>query len=204
MVNNAKTLYRENINRFFPMIYFVKNRYKRMKKNYVDQKIFNEKDSFTKNTICVKDNCIYSPITLQAASPQLSIKELNFAIDMHINSIKKLRDEYSKSICLVYIPSPATVYSPNKISYKKYHQIVSKEFIEGDINFKRSKYIRNYFENRLNDANINSLNSTNFLIKKAKSKYIHGLIDTNHFNKIGNYYLVDYILMNSKNVLFKK
>ena len=135
---------------------------------------------------------------MQSASPQLTNNQINEAINFTLSYIKNFKEKHNAHICLVYIPSPATIYSPKKIYYQRYNNgpLHKSGIIHRRINTAKSNYIRNLMMKSLKKVDIAMIDSTSHLISKAKSQYLHGINDPKHFNYKGYKFLAEFISIN--------
>jgi len=217
---NLKTKFKRYISNEIPLVFLIR----KILRNKIIPFIFTTSESKTNekpNQICIKSNCFNIPI-IQSASLQLSKKQINEALKYTLISLNNFQEKYDADVCLVYIPSPATIYHFKNIYFQEYYKR------EGDhsINYVRSTLTnatknskREIFKNKLgigtkieNENNsrfireqINSLldnprivfkDSTNFFKEIGKNIYIHGKIDSKHFNQTGYRFLSEFILMN--------
>lgn len=150
------------------------------------------------NIICFKNSkCVNLPV-IEAAAPDLDDKQILSALNYKIGKIISMEQEYNTKSCLVYIPSPGTIYSPDRINYKQNNPKLNRlnGVITGQENLKKSLFVRESLKSVLSQHNINFLDSTNELTNIAKNKYIHGLKDHTHFNSLGYVTLGKYIAKN--------
>ena len=193
--------------RYIPLISYLEitiNKYKAylvrgFKRFVVKDRMFLAEENLKKNSysnkICIKEECFMLP-PMQSASPELSDAQIKIAVDSIFSSIDELRHKYDLPICLLYIPSPATIYSPKKIVYQKIANTASKNNdyeISSNENISRSKFIRNSLKEKSLDRNIQFLDSTEYLTSKARIQLIHGNKDPNHFNFYGYKFLAEFI-----------
>ena len=165
------------------------------KKNTLNNNVFGI------NNVCINAECRKYP-PLQSASPELSNELIDNSIESTINGLKNFKDKYNSEILLVYIPSPGTIYSPGEFYAQTY--ITNKKYIivKGDKNRERSAYIRQKLKSGLIKFNIEMIDSSEQLMKLAKQKFIHGIVDPKHFNKEGYEELASFII-SKKNYLMK-
>ena len=178
----------------FPILYALKT-VNRLGKQRIFS-IFERQTSKTKpnnlrNNICVNSICRSMP-PLQSASTELSEKQITVEIEYLEDSIKKFSSNYpNANMCLVYIPSPATVYSPKEDFY--YQQYFSNKSLKTDTksNNKKSMLMRQSLKERLNFESMTFVDPTKTLQKKALKEFIHGKLDPLHFNEYGYKLLAD-------------
>ncbi len=214
---NGKNHHKSIIQRYFPTGEILANFYHYNIKKHVNNLIisFNKiplfkskvkdeddtlKNNYTikqSNNICIKNNCLRVP-NMQSASPQLTNAQVKEAINFTVSHIKTFKDKYNARICLVYIPSPATIYSPKKIYYKRYNHgpLNQSGMVYTSVNTANSNYIRTLIMNNLRKIDISMIDSTSHLTTKAKSQYLHGINDHKHFNYQGYKFLAEFIAKN--------
>ena len=144
-----------------------------------------------RNNICIGFICRSMP-PLQTASAGLSEKEIIHEINYLEDSVKEFTLKYPNSnICLVYIPSPATIYSPSDdFYYQKY--IPSKSLkTDSKSNNKKSVLMRRLLRARFDSELMTFVDPTKTIQKQALKKFIHGKSDPKHFNKHGYKLLAD-------------
>tara|TARA_B100000161_G_scaffold221104_1_gene166403 strand:+ start:4521 stop:5708 length:1188 start_codon:yes stop_codon:yes gene_type:complete len=207
-LQNIKTSIKKKINKYFPLIYFFKviiydtnqNIQSSLDKEIDRSQIF-DKDINIKNQICRADKC-RNISRIQSAAPDLDRKEIDLGIDLTVNGLIEFKKKFNAKICFVYIPSPATIYSP-KLIYPQIYFPKSIDSISAEDNLKKSKYIRNNLNQILMKNNIIFNDSTDYLINKSKKMFIHGKIDQKHFNKEGYEFLAMYTAKNLNNCFDK-
>lgn len=181
-----KNIYLNPINKFFPIIYFIR------KISFKMPSI--KRNKYQPNKICIKKECIrIGP--MQSASAELSKEQIKESINFTVSRIKEFKAKHRKSMCLVYIPSPATIYSLENIHFQQYgNGILNKDGITSSKeNKKNSLYIRKLLKQQLNSTQIGFIDSTNYLSSAVKLNYIHGLKDRKHFNAKGYKLLARYV-----------
>ena len=221
-LDQAQETYTSQRSRFFPLYgilrmiyglnirpYFINNSLKKnkkilkitspTKKGELEELKLNNGE-LNQNIICFANNkCIRLPV-IEAASPDLNDQQIKTGVRHNIEKIKSLQEEYNTKSCLVYIPSPGTIYSPETISYKQNNHKLNRlnGVVTGQANIKRSLSIRESLKTGLAQHKINFLDPTIELSDLAKKKYIHGLKDHTHFNSLGYQTLGSYIANNIK------
>ena len=207
-IKRLKIFIKKSLNRYFPIRYLLKVIYYDKDKNikaFFNKKTDNlrilNKELNTKNQICRKMEC-RNISKIQSAGPDLNIKEIDLGINLTANGLIKYKKEFNAEICFVYIPSPATIYSP-KIIYPQIYFPKKINSISASDNLKKSKYIRSKFNQILMKHDIPFRDSTDFLINKANNMFIHGKIDQKHFNKNGYEYLAIFVTNNIGNCFEK-
>ena len=167
--------------------------------------ILNQAPSETKNTkeakpkfnrVCGSSYCKeLRPI--QAASPTLSEQALKGSIHEIADSIGTLRAELKTNACVVYIPSPGTIYSPDELIFQQ-DQLPpgtpTSGTISGKVNSQRSSAIRNALASALEKHQIHMIDTTPALTAAAEKQFLHGIIDQKHFNHQGNAVLAKTII----------
>ena len=173
----------------FPIIYAkrialgtLKNKFLKSKSKHLSP------SSSNKNKICVGATCRSSP-PMQSASAGLSEKQIFEEIDYLVDSINYFSLEYPKAkMCLIYIPSPSTIYSPKgEYYYQIYsvHQSNSNTTTNSTSNNSKSLLIRGTLQNRLNPNSITFIDATNDLKRESLKKFLHGTKDPKHFTAYG-------------------
>ena len=136
--------------------------------------------------ICSKQKC-FKNLSLQDAASNITNEEILEALNSKFESIFSFKDFYNKKICLAYIPSPATIYSPKMLSY--YLGLKSEDikidFASSEKNLNRSKFIRSKISRILEKNNIAFVDLSDEIISFSKKQYILGKEDINHFNSVG-------------------
>ena len=126
---------------------------------------------------------------MQAASPTLSEKDLQKSIGEISDSIGTLKADLNTDACVVYIPSPGTIYSPEEFIFQQ-DQLPpgtpTSGAISGKANRKRSSAIRNALASALKKHQIHMIDATPALLTAAEKQFLHGIIDQKHFNHQGN------------------
>ena len=144
------------------------------------------------NTICIGQKCRKFP-PMQSATPEINKNQINNSIDFTSNSLINFKTKYNANICVIYIPSPATIYSPEIIYYQERFK-TKNGFILSSENQKKSEYIKNRLSSNLKKGEIKFHDSTNFLKKYSEEEFIHGIKDTKHFNQKGYNLLATFII----------
>ncbi len=143
------------------------------------------------NDICIGSICRKIP-PMQTASAGLSEKEIINEINYFEDSVKKFSTKYPKAnMCLVYIPSPATIYSPSKDFY--YQKYLPNKSLKTDSksNNKKSLLIRSLLRDRFDFELMTFVDPTKTIQKEAFKRFIHGKSDPNHFNEHGYKLIAD-------------
>ena len=183
-------------NKYFPIFHFIyahlRNKYNKFLFYYGNNPDENTNRSQTDNIICREDECRKFP-PMQSAAAGLNKNEIDNALNLTKNSIINFRNKYNAKICLIYIPSPATLYSPNSCSYQNYFPSKEVSNVSGHANKKKSEYIRSKFSSISNEIGIEFFDSTEYLKKFADNKFIHGKLDKKHFNSDGYKILSQFI-----------
>ena len=200
--NKVKRYFNKN----FPLIVLIKRSIVDIKKGITNRagkqfKVNSGNEVKKTVKICRNNKCrIFDPI--QSAAPELTLNQIDHTISETIDSLVNFKNKYNSNVCLVYIPSIATLYSPDEIHYQEYLKngnglITSKE------NLEKSKYIRNKFSSVLNNEKIDFYDSTKFMKRFADKEFIHGIRDKKHFNRKGYKLLADFLLPKMSNCLKK-
>ena len=170
-----------------PLRLFLSNKFKSIQITPRDVKPKNGKETLQFTRVCGLDYC-RAIRPMQAASPSLDGQEIQQAINEMIANLRRLESTTNARVCLIYIASPATIYSPDLIKFKQ--DFLPNRKTEGTIagskNLKRSKDIRSQFKQKLLQTNINFVDSTLAFQQEAQRKFLHGDIDEKHFNTDGN------------------
>ncbi|MBO6974569.1 MAG: hypothetical protein JJ844_02605 [Prochlorococcus marinus CUG1435] len=143
------------------------------------------------NNVCIGDICRKIP-PMQTASAGLSEKEIINEINYFEDSVKKFSTKYPKAnMCLVYIPSPATIYSPSQDFY--YQKYLPNKSLKTDSksNNKKSLLIRRLLRDRFNLEFMTFVDPTKTIQKEAFDRFIHGKRDPKHFNEHGYKLIAD-------------
>jgi len=160
------------------------------------KKVSPSSENILRNEICIGLICRSMP-PLQAASAGLSEKEIIKEINYLVDSVKEFYTKYPRvNMCLVYIPSPATIYSPSKDFYyqkylpnkslpDKYHKTDSKS------NNKKSLLTRRLMRDRFDFESMTFVDPTKKIQKEALKRFIHGKSDPKHFNEYGYKIIAD-------------
>lgn len=190
------------LNKYFPLIYLTRATIIRGKfLNKVGS--INKNINTTFNKICINQVCRLFP-PMQSAAPELTQKQINKSINQTTESIINFKNKYKSKICFIYIPSPATIYSPAIIKSQKLLKANEYDTISSEMNNYRSEYIRNRFSMALNTEGIKYIDSTDYLKEFAANNFIHGEIDPNHFNAKGYEHLGDFVLLNKEKCFLQK
>lgn len=136
---------------------------------------------------------------MQAASPSLNKQEIADSIQEMVKDLERLKTDTNANLCVIYIPSPATIYSPDSINFQQdfLPGRPTQGTISGPDNWQRSASIRNQLITDLQGAGIPFIDSTLPLKQKAQHHYLHGTADQKHFNTEGNTLLASVV---SKNI----
>ena len=147
------------------------------------------------NTVCGKSYC-KSLRPMQAASPSLSQAELKQAIEATSKALEHLKEKSKGKICLVYIPSPATIYSPKKVRFQqdKLPNRPTTGSVTGKSNAARSHFIRTTLQAQSERLGIPMIDSTPALQTAAQTEFLHGINDQKHFNTRGNQVLATAVI----------
>ena len=145
-----------------------------------------------KNKICIGSNCRIMP-PLQSAAAGLSEKEIINEINHLEDSVKKFSLKYPKAnMCLVYIPSPATIYSPKEdFYYQHFDQTNESLKTNSKLNNKNSLLIRRLMSDRFDSELMTFVDPTKTIQKQASKRFIHPKSDPWHFNEYGYKLLAD-------------
>ena len=178
----------------FPILYALKtaNRLGKQKiLSILTKQTSQTRPNSLRNNICVDSICRSIP-SMQTASAGLSEEQINVEIEYLVNSIKKFSSQYTNAnMCLVYIPSPATIYSPKEDFF--YQQYLPNKSLKTDAksNNKKSLLIRQSLLEGLNFELMTFVDPTKTLQKKALKEFIHGKLDPKHFNEYGYKLIAD-------------
>ena len=171
-----------------PILYATRNATNLARKNILSwfkRQIPLTKPNNFRNNICVEYECRSMP-PLQSASTGLSEKQILNEINYLEDSVRKFSLKYpNANMCLVYIPSPATIYSPREDFY--YQKYISNKSLKTDSksNTTKSLLIRRLLRDNLNFDFLTFVDPTQTLQKYARSEFIHGKLDPKHFNTYG-------------------
>jgi len=172
--------------KYFPVFSIFRNIFYSISKKFFNKNNYRFKNSEETNEICTKQQC-FTTGPLQAAAPNYTNEEILEALNSKFASILSFKDFYNKKICLAYIPSPATIYSPDGIYY--YSGLKSGDhsinFASSERNLNRSKFIRSNISRILQNNNIEFADLSDEIISFSKKQFILGNKDTNHFNSAG-------------------
>ena len=152
--------------------------------------IFTRELSLTKennlpNKICVKNICRRMPL-LESAPIELSEKQIINQITYLEDSVKKFSLNYPKAnICFVYIPSPATIYSPKQEFYPVRVENPQQIKIDAKSNNIKSLQVRRLLKDRMQFGLMTFVDTTKTLQNHALKKFLHGKLDLTHFNGHG-------------------
>lgn len=144
-----------------------------------------------RNDICIGSICRKIP-PMQTASAGLSEKEIINEINYFQYSVKKFSTKYPKAnMCLVYIPSPSTIYSPSKDFY--YQKYLPNKSLKTDSksNNKKSLLIRRLMRDLFDFELMTFVDPTKTIQKEAFDRFIHGKSDPKHFNEHGYKLIAD-------------
>ena len=176
----------------FPYIEFFSDNYKK------------ENSQPVTNIICSKNNiyCKTFSTTLYSAAPEIAEEKIILALSQTSKAIKEFKNE--NKLCLVYLPSPATVYSPEKIYFRPYGSgnLNSKGWISAQRNQRKSDLMRNYLSNEMAKIGIPFVDPTNALVLAAKDQFLHGSVDPNHFVSKGFNIVAEEIIRHSEKCLY--
>ena len=140
------------------------------------------------NRVCGSNYC-KDVQPMQAASPTLSEQELKSSINEMADSIGTLKADLKTNACVVYIPSPGTIYSPDELIFQQDQLpsgIPTSGTISGKVNSQRSLGIRDVLSSALQKHQIHMVDATPALTTAAEKQFLHGIIDQKHFNHQGN------------------
>ena len=150
----------------------------------------------TLNRVCGSNYCKeLRPV--QAASPTLSEQDLNDTIHEMASAIGTLKADLKTNACVVYIPSPGTIYSPDELIFQQ-DQLPpgtpTSGTISGKVNSQRSSAIRDALSSALKKHQIHMVDTTPALTTAAEKQFLHGITDQKHFNHQGNAVLAKTII----------
>ena len=157
---------------------------------YAAQKLWRERSESTNdqaqtitisNRICVRSSCRDVP-PLQSASVGMTRSQITNAIGYTISEIKAFRQKHPRGeSCFVYVPSPATIYSPNKFYFQNYfgNSAVSST---STINSANSQFIRSEIQEKLTKDGVKFVDPTRRFQDLGRLGYVHGYRDPNHFS----------------------
>jgi hypothetical protein len=134
-------------------------------------------------------SCIIAGRSLQAPALELKREERDQAIKATTASLSNYVAEHpNHRMCLVYLPSPATIYSPDSFKLWR-HRVGSKslnsDYFSGKAASMASREIRAELFRQLSKKRINYIDATAELQEASKTRYLHGRDDVNHFNRYG-------------------
>tara|TARA_B100000886_G_scaffold280251_1_gene204325 strand:+ start:448 stop:1605 length:1158 start_codon:yes stop_codon:yes gene_type:complete len=191
-------------NRFLPLGHFFKViNYDFKKGNFgfgnknIITRMIKDKNRTDKHKICRAGNC-RNFSEMQSAAPDLNKNEIELGINLTANGLARFQEKFKAKICFIYIPSPATVYSP-KVIYPQTYFPNQKEKITAEENIKKSEYIRNKFKTTLTKNDIDFYDSTSYLADIANNIFIHGEIDQKHLNQKGYKFLAKFVSLKMEN-----
>ena len=185
------------INKHLPLINFTNNVISKLTKELFHTFTnTSNKELKSTNLICRNQQCRKFP-PLQSAAPDLTEEQINSSIDITSNSLINFKRKYNANLCLIYLPSPATLYSPEIIYFQEDFQ-TKNSFILSSTNKRKSEYIRSRLSSNLEKAGINFSDSTVFFKTYTDINFIHGIKDPNHFNQYGYKLLAEFITQNIK------
>lgn len=151
-----------------------------------------EKSSVTRgDSLCGPHFCLPPGQSLQGPALGLTTDDRARAIQGTVASIiQYARQNPARQICLVYIPSPVVIYAPFISLYatsEHSQNLTSSSSHQSGVSVaeKTSQSIRGDMFKQLNAAGIQYVDTTPDLVETAKSKYLHGRQDVNHFNRYG-------------------
>ena len=174
--------------RFQPLRLFLTSKLRPMPSQAPSKPTNAKETKATINRVCGSNYCKELQ-PMQAASPTLSEQELKASIHEMADSIGTLKSDLKTNTCVVYIPSPGTIYSPDELIFQQ-DQLPSgtptSGTISGKVNRQRSSGIRDALSSALNKHQIHMIDATSALTAAAKKQFLHGIIDQKHFNHQGN------------------
>jgi len=168
---------KEYLKQVFPIFYYAFRLIKNLTMNEKEVKI-------TKNEIIFKEKNIKLIGPARVAVPEIYDEELLKSLLIIKNNLRNFKNKVS-DITFVFIPSPATIYNmKDPITSRSYRDGKEIKISNDDMNLYNS-YITMQLEKICNDLNINFINLTEDLRKKAKKELIHGPNDWTHPNLKG-------------------
>jgi len=151
-----------------------------------------EKSSVTKgDSLCGPHFCLPAGQSLQGPALELTTDDRARAIQATVASIiQYARQNPARHVCLVYMPSPSVIYAPfishdQSSEYSKNHAPNPTHYSRVSVATMTSQNIRRDMFKQLKSAGIQYVDTTPNLVEAAKSKYLHGRQDVNHFNRHG-------------------
>ena len=153
------------------------------------------KQNNLRNKVCVDYLCRNIP-PLQTAAAGLSEKQIIDEIKYLEDSVKQFSFNFpTVNMCLVYVPSHATIYSPKEDFYfqNDFQNFSKNKPLKTDTisNTTKSLLIRRSLNDRLDFDFMTFVDPTKTLQKRAQSEFLHGIRDYKHFNEIGYKLLAD-------------
>ena len=151
-----------------------------------------DKSSVTKgDSLCGPYFCLPAGQFLQGPALELTADEKAWAIKATVASVIQFtRQNPTRKVCLVYTPSPAVIYAP--LIFKAFANEHNQKLTSSASRYsgvviaeKTSQSIRRDMFKQLKAAGIQYVDTTPDLVESAKSKYLHGRQDVNHFNRHG-------------------
>ena len=189
--------------KYQPLRLFLKSKWMQIKINMPKKtkqpKAIDSKPTSGKNRFCGATYC-RTNYQMQSAAPNLNKNEIKEATEALAYAIAKFaKSDLPAKTCLVYIPSPATIYTvlPNiNFEQSRYGNENRIGKISHEENESKSKMIRNQLKKLLLLNGMPFLDSTEYLKSAASHAYIHGEYDQKHFNEIGNMKIASYLADN--------
>jgi len=136
----------------------------------------------------------YKTKHLQSAALELSDNELKNSFGILKKSLKLAKNNFkSDDYYLIYIPSPVTTYSFSTKEFVIQTYQDGRKNIPSTLNLLRSNFLRKNIKKIAENENFNFIDSTESLIRKAKTEPIHGPVDWSHLNQLGYDQLFTYI-----------
>ena len=182
--------------RFQPLRLFLTSKLRPILNQAPSESTNAKKDKPMFNRVCGSNYC-KELRPMQAASPTLSEQELKDSIYEMADLIGTLQVDLKTNACVVYIPSPGSIYSPDELIFQQ-DQLPSgtptSGTISGKVNSQRSSAIRDTLSSALEKHQIHMIDATPALTAAAKKQFLHGIIDQKHFNHQGNAVLAKTIL----------
>ncbi|WP_415278234.1 hypothetical protein ABXT72_07070 [Candidatus Pelagibacter sp. Uisw_094] len=133
---------------------------------------------------------------IQGASINLDNAQQKIALEIFFNSIKYLKKVFNKTnITIVYIPSPISSYNWDEPII--YDQLNNSKKIKNTTNLKNSfnsQFIIQEIKNFTVKNKVGFIDTSKYIIRKAKNNLLHGPLDWNHFNYLGYNYLAESIV----------
>lgn len=138
---------------------------------------------------CSRYLCKLVDRDVQAPALELSTQERSIAISSTVQSlVLHARKHPNSKLCLVYLPSPSTIYAPPY--FRPWHHgagsiALGPGFVRGELALAASQAIRTELFGQLEANKIEYLDATQALQAAARARYLHGRDDVNHFNRYG-------------------